>query len=110
MIKYYARQVEEELQDSDFFYHYKDKNTGKYELGINDDVYCNEVVIYGNNDFLGIITKDFKRLLDFNNANYQYFECYFNKGYWKEFDNLTQAIEWYFPKDSGKKIYQTRNS
>jgi hypothetical protein len=107
MIKYYARQVEDELQDSYLFFHATNKDTGEYELVFEDEYYTNETILYGNDDLMGITTKEFNRLLNFDKENYYDFQCFFDKGYNKSFDNLTQAIEWYFTRENGKR-YNTR--
>lgn len=103
MIKYYARQVDWESQDSWLFFHNRKSNKWFFE----DDYYTNETIIYGNRDFAEITTTAFDKLVRFDKQDYYDFEGFFNKGYSKCFDTLTQAIEYYFTKENGKR-YTTR--
>lgn len=98
MKKFYAKQVGWKEQDSNLFYDYKSKETGRYETAFNDDYYTNETIIYGNKDFADITTKDFNKILKFDDSNYYEFEGFFNQGYKSNFDNLTEALNWYFAK------------
>lgn len=98
MNKYYAKQVDPEWQEDNLFYTYKDKNTGKYELGWNDDVYQNNVIIYGNKEYRYFLTKEFENLLMLEKVDYEY-----ENGYWK---NISEFVYSYFPKSNGK--YSTK--
>ena len=84
MIKFYARQVAIDKQDSGLFF-----RTRENKLCFEDDYFTNEVIIYGNDDYLGITTNEFEKILriysnideleegrmDFD----EYCNCYFAK-------------------------------
>lgn len=96
MIKFYAKQIDPEWQEDGLFYQYKDKNTGKYKLGLNDDFYGENVIIYGNKEYLDYTNEEFERLLDFENSYYEFG----NSCYWK---NDSEFINWYLKRKNGKK-------
>lgn len=103
MVKYYAKQVNPEWQEDNLFYTYKDKNTGRYKLGWNDDVYEENVVIYGNNDYHYSLTKEFECLLKLDSVWYEYEPFTYSKTnncYWS---SVSEFVNWYFPKSNGKK-------
>ena len=100
MIKYYAKQVDPEWQEENLFYQVrgKDKRT---KLGFNDDVYEENVIITGNNEYLDHKTIEFQRLEEFDKA-YDY--EYGNRCYWA---NDSEFINCYLKKSNGKK-YSTQ--
>lgn len=104
----FCRQVLPEYQDSYLFFQRKNSK-GSYDLEFNDEYYTNHAVIHGNKEFAAITTNEFDRLIKFNDSNYQEFEEFFTKSYYYKtsFDNLTQALNYYFAKSNGKK-YNTR--
>ena len=101
-IKYYAKQINPEFASDDLFYTYKDKKTGRYVLGMNDDYYYDNVIIYGNKDYCGITTKEFDCIMKIGDVYYEYEPLTYkgsNHCYW---NNVTEFINWYFPKKEGK--------
>lgn len=93
----YAKQVDPEYQEDDLFYSYKDSKTGRYELGMNDDYYYENLILDGNRDFHGISTKAYDKLKQLNSLWYEW-ENYRSCG----FGSRTEFIEWYCKRDDGK--------
>ena len=93
----YAKQKNPEFQEDDLFYCYKDKNTGKYELGMNDDYYYENLILDGNRDFHGISTKAYDKVKQLDSLWYEWenYKCYFG--------SRTEFIEWYCKRDDGKR-------
>lgn len=101
-VKYYAKQVNPEWQEDNLFYTYKNKKTGKYEMGMNDDYYYDKIIIYGNKEFHSFTTKEFDNLMQLDSVYYEYEPLtnkYTNHCYW---DNITQFVNAYFPKQNGR--------
>ena len=96
--KYYARQIDPEYQEDDLFYNYKDKN-GRYQIGMNDDYYEGNIIIFGNRDYMTISTDEYDSLARLDMWEY---ECVV-----EHWDNVTQFIEYYLGRKNGKK-YSTR--
>ena len=98
---YIAKQVDPEWQEDNLFYTYKDKN-GHYQLGWNDDVYEENVIIYGNDEFKYSLTKEVQQLLKLDEW-YDEYELSINPKsnhcYWR---NASECINYYLPKNNGK--------
>lgn len=95
----YAKQVNPEFQEDDLFFSYKNKKTNRYELGMNDDYYVDNVIIDGNRDFAGITTKAYDKIKQLNDLWYEW-ECVRNKSEsYSSFNNATEFIEWYCARD-----------
>lgn len=91
---YYAKQVSPEYQQDDLFYQYKDSK-GHYELGLNDDYYTNNVIIYGNKEFKDLTTKEFDKLLKIDWYEWENLDQY-------GFGNMSDYLNFYFKKTNGK--------
>ena len=105
-IKYYAKQINPEYQEDDLFYSYKDKQ-GHYQVGINDEFYVDNLIITGNKEYHSFTTKAYDKVMRIEETYYEYEPLTYkgsNKCYWT---SLTEYIEWYCPKDNGKK-YSTK--
>jgi len=103
---YICKQVSPEWQEDNLFYTYKDKN-GKYHLGWNDDIYEENVIIYGNDEYHYSLTKEFEQILKISESYYEYelsIEPKSNHCYW---NNVSEYINYYLPKSNGKK-YSTK--
>jgi len=99
---YICKQVDPEWQEDNLFYVYKDKK-GEYKLGWNDDVYENNVIIYGNNEYRYSLTNEFYNLTKLDDVYYEYETTrnpHSNHCYWT---STSEMINWYFPKSNGKK-------
>lgn len=95
MVKFYAKQVDPEWQEENLFYQIKGKDK-RTILGFNDDIYEDNVIIVGNNEYLEHRIPEYQRLLDFDNA---YFYEYGNTCYWA---NDSEFINCYLKKSNGK--------
>ena len=105
--QYYFEQVPPEHQEDDLFYQYKDKNTGHYELGWNDDAYVNDVIISGNKDFKEYHIEAYDKVKKIDDILYEYDITnneHSNHCYWK---NVSELINYYLAKENGKK-YTTK--
>ena len=102
---YYAKQVSPEWQEDGLFYRYKDKRTGRTELGMNDDYYVDNIILDGNRDFIGITTNAYDKLKQLSDLWYEW-EMAKEKSKYKSyssFANPTEFIEYYVPREDGKK-------
>ena len=99
MVKYYAKQVSPEWQEDDLFYQYKDKKTGHYNLGMNDDYYVDDVIIFGNKEFKDYTNEEFDKIRQLDNVYYE-----FENNYW---NNASEFVHAYFGRKNGKR-YGTR--
>ena len=101
----YAKQVCPEYQEDDLFYFYKDKNTDRYELGMNDDYYVDNLILDGNRDFCGITTNAYNKLKKLSDLWLEWESAKERSAYksYSSFANATEFIEWYVPRDNGKK-------
>ena len=107
MVKYYARQVDPELQEDDLFFTSNTKK-GRRELHFNDDWYENDVIISGNKEFLEYYTDAYEKITQsIDNILYEYelaSNPKTNGCYW---NNVSEVINYYFAKENGKK-YSTK--
>ena len=106
-IKYWARQVNPEWQEDDLFYTYKNKQTGHYELGWNDEGYINDIIITGNKEFHTWHTQEYDKIMEIGNVYYEYetlLNPKSNHCYW---NSITEFINAYLPKSNGGK-YSTK--
>ena len=101
-IKFYAKQVNPEYQEDNLFYNFKNKKTGHYELGWNDDAYVNDIIIYGNKDYHHYYTDEFEKLLQLDSVYYEYEPLTYPKSNHCYWNNITEFINAYFPKTNGK--------
>lgn len=105
--KYYCKQVDPEWQEDDLFYTYRTKGENRTKLGWNDDIYANNVIITGNDDYLFHFTNAYEKLRQIDNIIYEYDltsnpksnHCYWN--------NVSELINYYLSKENGKK-YSTK--
>lgn len=102
MAKYYVKQVAPEWQEDNLFFNYKDKNTGRYKLGWNDEVYEENVIIYGNDDYHYSLTKEFEQLLKLDMVYYEYEPLTYPKSNHCYWSNASEFVNYYFPKSNGK--------
>lgn len=98
MAQFYAKQVDPEFQEDTLFYTSKNG-----ELKFEDDVYSDNVVIYGNKEYKDYRTLEFQRLLDFENSYYE-LDSDWNGQYW---ECVSDFINCYLKRSNGKK-YTTK--
>lgn len=102
MKKIYCKQVDPELQEDNLFWIGKNKDN-RSQLHWEDDIYADNVVICGNDDYLSYYTKAYEKVLKIDDVGYEY-DCisnpHTNHCYW---DNVSQLINYYFAKENGKK-------
>ena len=98
MKKIYCKQIPPEYQQDDLFFTGENKQ-GKRTIGWNTDKnYANNVVIYGNSDYLPYYTEAYDKVSrNIDDASYEY-ENRLN--HWK---NFSEIINYYFTKENGKK-------
>lgn len=103
---YICKQVDPEWAEDNLFYTYKDKQ-GHYQLGWNDDVYEQNVIIYGNKDYHNSTIKEFDEIMNLDSTWYEYEPLTYkssNHCYW---NNVSEFVNYYFTKSNGKK-YSTK--
>lgn len=106
MSKYYCKQVPPEHQEDDLFWVGRNKNN-RSQLHWNDETYENDVIIYGNNDFLEYYTDAYEKVRKIDDILYEYESTsnpHSNGCYW---DNVSQLINYYLAKENDKK-YTTK--
>lgn len=99
---YVCKQVSPEWQEDDLFYNYKDNN-GRYKLGWNDEVYEENVIIYGNDDYHYSTIKEFDMVMKIGESYDEYelsLKPKSNHCYW---NNASEYLNYYLPKSNGKK-------
>ena len=107
MTKYYCKQVDPEWQEDNLFYTYQDKNSKRNKLGWNDDIYADNVIIDGNNDYLFHYTSAYEKVKKIYDILYEYdltINPKSNHCYW---DSVSALINYYLSKENGKN-YSTR--
>ena len=101
-IKFYARQVNPEFQEDDLFYTFTNKQ-GRTELGFNDEIYDNNIIIEGNDDYLTYSIREYDNLMKLDSLWYEYetlLNPKSNHCYWSSF---SEFFNYYLPKSNGKK-------
>ena len=95
--KYYCKQVEPEFADDGLFYQVKTKD-GRYELRIDDDGINEDIIIFGNSDYMEYWPDGLEKIT----TNLTYFSNDYD-GWYGGHESITELANYYFKKHNGKR-------